>query len=103
MKSRVRVMKYIYLILAAMMLLCLAPMPYGYFQLVRFVAMVVFSIMAYYFYEEKKEVLMIIFGALALLFQPFIKIALGRTIWNVVDVIVAILLIVTCLYDPKKN
>ena len=96
-------MKQVYLILAALMMLCLAPMPYGYFQLVRFVAMVVFSIMAYYFYEEKKEVLMIIFGALALLFQPFIKIALGRTLWNVVDVIVAILLIVTCLYDHKKN
>lgn len=103
MKSRVGVMKYIYLILAAMMLLCLAPMPYGFYQLFRFVAMVVFSIMAYRFYKEKKEVLMIIFGALALLFQPFIKIALGRTIWNMVDVIVAILLIVTCLYDHKKN
>ena len=29
-----------------------------------------------------------------LLFQPFIKIALGRTMWNIVDVIVAILLVV---------
>ncbi len=34
-------MKYIYLILAAMLLLCLAPMPYGYYMLVRYVAMVV--------------------------------------------------------------
>ena len=39
-------MKLIYLILAAMMLLCLAPMPYGYYVLVRFVAMVVFGVMA---------------------------------------------------------
>ena len=31
--------KQVYLILAALMLLCLAPMPHGYFQLVRFVAM----------------------------------------------------------------
>ena len=31
--------KQVYLILAALMLLCLASMPYGYFQLVRFVAM----------------------------------------------------------------
>ena len=30
----------------------------------------------------------------ALLFQPFVKVALGRTMWNVVDVAVAILLIV---------
>ena len=33
-------MKQVYLILVALMLLCLAPMPYGYFQLVWFVAMV---------------------------------------------------------------
>ena len=40
-------MKQVYLILAALMLLCLAPMPYGYYMLVRFVAMVVFGVMAY--------------------------------------------------------
>ena len=40
-------MKQVYLILAALMLLCLAPMPYGYYMLVRFVAMVVFGVMVY--------------------------------------------------------
>ena len=40
-------MKLVYLILAILMLLCLAPMPYGYYMLVRFVAMVVFGVMAY--------------------------------------------------------
>ncbi|WP_326936554.1 DUF6804 family protein [Flavobacterium sp. PL11] len=34
--------------------------------------------------NNKNEVF--IYVALALLFQPFIKIALGRTIWNIVDV-----------------
>ena len=43
-------MKHVYLVLAAMMLLCLAPMPYGYFQLVRFVAMVAFGMIAYRYY-----------------------------------------------------
>ena len=33
-------MKQINLILAAMLLLCLAPMPYGYFMLVRYVMMI---------------------------------------------------------------
>lgn len=32
-------MKQVYLILAALMLLCLTPMPYGYFQLVRSVVL----------------------------------------------------------------
>lgn len=47
-------MKQVYLVLAALMLLCLAPMPYGYFQLVRFVAMVAFGLMANQYYCRNK-------------------------------------------------
>ncbi len=86
-------MKKALLFIAALLLLCLAPMPYGYYQLVRFVAMVAFAVMAWNYYEKKQEVWAIVFGALALLFQPFVKIALGRLVWNVVDVVVAVLLI----------
>ena len=86
-------MKQLYLILVAMMLLCLAPMPYGYYMLVRFVATVVFGIMAYRYYQNQKMVATWVFGILALLFQPIYKIALGRVVWNVVDVIVALLFI----------
>ena len=86
-------MKQVYLILAALMLLCLAPMPYGYFQLVRFVAMVVFGLMAYRYYMNNKTIAAAVFGVLALLFQPIYKIALGRATWNVIDVAVAALLI----------
>lgn len=96
-------MKQVYLILAAMMLLCLAPMPYGYYILVRYVAMVVFAVMAYQFYNQNKEGLAVVCGALALLFQPFIKIALGRTMWNVVDVIVAIGLVVLFLVEREND
>ena len=86
-------MKQFYLILAVLMLLCLAPMPYGYFQLVRFVAMVVFGLMAYQYYCRNKTIAATTFSVLALLFQPIYKIALGRTTWNVIDVVVAALLI----------
>lgn len=87
-------MKQVYLILAALMLLCLAPMPYGYYMLVRFMAMVAFGIMAYRYYMNNKAIAATVFGVLVLLFQPIYKIALGRTIWNIVDVIVAVLLII---------
>ena len=86
-------MRYLSVIMAALLLLCLAPMPYGYYQLVRFVAMVVFAFIAWMYYERKQEGWAIVFGALALLFQPLVKIALGRLVWNVVDVVVAVLLI----------
>lgn len=96
-------MKYITFILAAMLLLCLAPMPYGYYMLVRWAAMVVFAVTASNYYAENKKELAITFGALALLFQPFIKIALGRTIWNIVDVVAAILLIILFFTGYKKE
>jgi predicted membrane protein len=96
-------MKSLKIIIAAMLLLCLAPMPYGYYMLVRWAAMVVFTVTAFNYYAENKKELAVTFGALALLFQPFIKIALGRTIWNIVDVIVAILLIVLLFTENKKE
>lgn len=89
------------IIISVILLLCIAPMPYGYYQLVRFVAMVAFAIMAYGYYEKEQIPLSITFGALALLFQPFLKVALGRTMWNIVDVVVAVLLIT--LFVKEKN
>ena len=96
-------MKQVYLILAALMLLCLAPMPYGYFQLVRFVAMVAFGIMAYRYYKNNKAIAAIVFGVLALLFQPIYKIALGRVTWNVIDVLVAMLLIALFVLEKRME
>ena len=78
------------LILAVLLLLCLLDMPYGYYQLVRFVALIGFGILAFKANEQDKKTEMLIYGGLALLFQPFFKIALGRQIWNIVDVIVGI-------------
>ena len=96
-------MKQAYLVLAAMMLLCLAPMPYGYFMLVRFVAMVAFGMIAYHYYVIHKNIAAWVFGLLALLFQPIFKISLGRTIWNVIDVLVAILLIAIFILEKRME
>ena len=93
--------KFVQLILAALLLLCIAPMPYGYYQLVRFVSMVVFAVMAYQYYVKKQEMCAVAFGTLALLFQQFVKIALGRTMWNIVDVVVAIILLFMAFNDKN--
>lgn len=87
------VVRHIWLIMAIMLLICLLDMPYGYYQLLRFVAMVVFGYSAYRYYKEQKESLMVTMITLTILFQPLLPITLGRTIWNIVDVIVAIFLL----------
>ena len=91
------------LIVAVLLLICLADMPYGYYQLVRFVAMIMFLVFAYNYWRKDQHSLAIVFGALALLFQPFMKIALGRAMWNIVDVIVALGLAVLWLKDYKNR
>jgi hypothetical protein len=68
-------------------------MPYGYFQLVRYLAMIGFSILAYDAYRSGKQTQAVIFLCLVILFQPLLKISLGRQIWNWVDVAVGIWLL----------
>ena len=92
------------IILSILFLLCLFKMPYGYYQATRFIGMLGFALLAYYDYQKSQKInpAVIIYIALALLFQPFIKIALGRTIWNVVDVIVSLGLIISIFIKPKE-
>lgn len=58
-------MKYLYLILSILLLLCLLPMPYGYYMFVRFVSMVAFGVMAYQYIQQNKKAWAVTFGALA--------------------------------------
>ncbi|WP_373787397.1 DUF6804 family protein [Bacteroides heparinolyticus] len=37
------------------------------------------------------------------MFQPIIKISLGKTIWNIIDVLVAIILFIIILHSNKKE
>jgi len=91
------------IVLTILFLLCLLDMPYGYFQIVRFAGLVGFGILAFQANETKQKEMAIIFIGLALLFQPFFKIALGRQIWNIVDVIVCIFLIATIFIDRQRQ
>lgn len=95
-------MKQVYLILAALLSLCLAPMPYGYFMLVRFLMMGACGLLAYSYYQREKMVAAGVFGVLALLFQPIYKIALGRNVWNIVDVVVAVFFIVLFFMEKRQ-
>jgi len=78
-------------------------MPYGYYQLVRFAALAGFAILAYNANDQGHKREVIIYVCLAILFQPLIKIALGRQVWNIVDVIVGIGLIASIFIKPENK
>ena len=95
--------KLIKIILAVLFFICLANMPYGYFQLVRFAGLIGFAILAYLASEKKDKTEMIVCICLAILFQPIFKIALGRLIWNIVNVIVGVGLIISLFWRQRSN
>lgn len=95
--------KAIKIILALMLFACLLDMPYGYYQLVRFTAMGVFGYLAFISFERQERAAGYVYVLLALLFQPFFKVALGRELWNVVDMVVGVGLLATMLVKKQQN
>lgn len=92
---------FLKIVLATLLLSCLANMPYGYYQFVRFAGLVGFSVLAYVSFRSEQQHMAIVYACLALLFQPFVKVALGRTVWNVVDVTVAVFLLASVFIGQK--
>jgi len=89
--------------LSILLFLCLLKMPYGFYQLVRFLALVGFAFLAYQAHQEDQKTAVFIYVSLALLFQPFLKVSLGRELWNIVDVVVRVgLLLSMVVKRPHK-
>lgn len=74
-----------------------------YYQLVQFIVLIGFAVLAYYANEKGGKLEAIIFIALTILFQPITKIALGKTIWNIVDVVVGIALLLSIFIQQTKK
>ena len=97
------ILAIIKIVMAILFFLCLAHMPYSYYEFVRFSAMVGFALLAYGAFQNKKNDVAIMYICLAFLFQPFIKVALGRQLWNIVDVVLAIALIISVFINKSHN
>lgn len=92
---------YMKIVLAVLLLLCLLDMPYGYYQLVRVLAFIEFSYLGIRAHREEYLMGMLIYAVLAVLFQPFAKIALGRELWMAVDFVVALGLVYSIIRLKK--
>lgn len=83
-------MKNLFILPSILLLIALAPLPYGYYYLLKFVV----------FFTAIKEIIdinndvdniannnfIIIFSAIALLYNPIIAIPLGKIIWSFVNI-----------------
>lgn len=91
------------LFLIPLLLLCLVRMPYGYYTLIRFLVMAGGIGWAVRFFREERVYFALSAALVALLFNPIWKVALGRGVWNAIDVLLAILLVVLLYMRSKKK
>ena len=90
-------------IAAIILLFALAPLPYGYYQLLRFVVCGVSAYVAFIAYTWQKMWATCLFGFIAVLFNPLIPIHLPREVWQLIDVVCVFLFIAIAaiLRKPK--
>jgi hypothetical protein len=65
------------------------------------VGMFVFALLAYDAYLKGHNQLAIFFGLSVVVINPVFKVALGRTLWNVLDVFWACVLVFTAYRDER--
>ena len=79
----------------------LATLPYGYYQMLRWVVFAVSIYIAYKSYKWGKAWATWLFGGCAILFNPILPIYLSREIWQPIDVVCGILFILSPIFLKK--
>lgn len=82
---------------AAVLLLCALPLPYGFYTIGRTIVTIIGAYLAFDYFSHNKSELALTFTAVAVVFQPFIRLGIGREVWLVIDIAVAILLLLLAL------
>ena len=77
-------------VIAIMLIIAVFPLPYGYYTALRILVLVVSCYSGYKAYQWKRTWAIWLFVALAVLFNPVIRVAFTKGIWQVLDVIAAL-------------
>lgn len=87
------------LLIAGILLGCLAKVPYGYFQFVRISTCIGFAYLCYVEFEAKRSITGILCLGAAILLNPVYKISFKRGLWNQIDIGLAALLVIWIIVD----
>jgi hypothetical protein len=86
------------IVVSIMLLLSLISFPYDYYQILRLFTTTIAAYCAVLAHRQNKESWTWAFSTIALLFNPFLPVKLGRDLWKFADIIVALILIVSIKY-----
>lgn len=91
------------LVAAVMLLLAMATLPYGYYQILRWVVCAASAYIAYTAYACGKVWATWVFGFVAILFNPILPIHLTKEIWRPINFICAVLYASSVLFLKKPS
>ena len=86
-----------------MLFLGAAPLPYGYYMLLRIVVTIVFIWSAYVSYVRKRKIIPWIFCLGAIMFNPLFKIYFPKELWAIIDVAAGVFLLVNKKHLQKLS
>jgi len=89
-------------IAAALLFWALARHRYDYYVLLRFVTCGAAAHSSYLAFEQRRRTWPWLLAALALLFNPVFPVHLGRDVWKVVDVLVALFLLASIYFVRER-
>lgn len=89
------------ILLIVLVLLCLLDMPYWYYQLFRIFGTIGFIYLAYLDYISKLKITPQLFVSCAIIINPILKISFDRDTWHIVDLILAIIVIATIIFEKQ--
>ena len=95
-KGQINLPAAVWLVPAVALLVALAPLPYGYYTLLRIVVCGAAAFIAYSTFSQEGSVSLwvLVMGGLAVLFNPLIPIHLSRELWAPIDAISAVVFLV---------
>ncbi len=78
-------------------------LPYGFYQLLRFMVCGTLAYLAYQAFETKHKVIAWSAVILAITFNPLLPLHLDKDIWRILNVVALLLLVVTLLRRNRKD
>ena len=95
--------RIVWLIPIGALAVALFDMPYGYYQLLR---IVIFCVAAYLAFESAKRsetTWAWMLGGISLVYNPVVKLGLGRNIWELVNIATILVFAVHLLWTIRKH
>ena len=95
--------KVVYLVPAGMSLIALLDMPYGYYQLLRFVVCICAGLLTWELVQREVWIGTVAFGLMAVIFNPIIPLHFAREIWAILNITTAAIFLIGLILYMRKS